>query len=107
MIIAKFYKDEESRLLGFEITGHAGYDDMGHDVVCASVSSATMLTCNTATEIFKVDAKIQVADDTIMLKLNSDENGDGDKLLLGFMIHMICLQQDYPKCIRVEDVLKK
>lgn len=107
MIIAKFYKDGNNKLLGFEITGHAGFDDMGLDIVCASVSSAAMLTCNTVTDVFKLNARVQVADNTIMLKLDSDENGDGDKLLLGFMIHMICLSQDYPTCIKVKDVLKK
>ncbi|MBQ8884624.1 MAG: ribosomal-processing cysteine protease Prp [Oscillospiraceae bacterium] len=106
MIIAKFYKNGENKLLGFEITGHAGYDDMGLDIVCASVSSAAMLTCNTVTEVFKLDARVQVAENTIMLKLVSDKTGEGDKILLGFMIHMICLSEDYPQCIKVMDVLK-
>ena len=107
MIIANFFKNENNKLLGFEITGHAGFEDMGLDIVCASVSSAAMMTCNTVTEVFKLDARVQVADNTIMLKLLSDETEQGDKLLLGFMIHMICLSEDYPSCIKVKDVLKK
>ena len=107
MIIANFFKNENNKLLGFEITGRAGFEDMGLDIVCASVSSAAMMTCNTVTEVFKLDARVQVADNTIMLKLLSDETEQGDKLLLGFMIHMICLSEDYPSCIKVKDVLKK
>ncbi|MBE6836406.1 MAG: ribosomal-processing cysteine protease Prp [Ruminococcus sp.] len=106
MIIAKFYKNGDNKLLGFEITGHAGFDEMGLDIVCASVSSAAMLTCNTVTDVFKLDARVQVTENTIMLKLVSDETGEGDKILLGFMLHMICLSEDYPQCIKVKDVLK-
>lgn len=106
MIIAKFYKNGKDKLLGFEITGHAGFDNSGLDIVCASVSSAAMMTCNTITEIFKLDAKVVVDENTLMLKLVNDETGDGDKLLLGLMLHMTCLSQDYPKCIKVKDVLK-
>lgn len=106
MIIAKFYKNRENRLLGFEITGHAGYDDFGNDIVCASVSSAAMLTCNAATDIFCLDARVQVAENSVMLKLDSDESGEGDKLVLSLMVHLSMLSEDYPGCITVKDVLK-
>ena len=65
-----------------------------------------MLTSNTLTDIFQLDAKVQVAENTMMLKLVSDKTGEGDKLLLGFMVHMICLSEDYPQCIMVKDVLR-
>lgn len=106
MIIAKFYKNRENKLLGFEITGHAGYDDYGNDVVCASVSSAAMLTCNAATDVFFLKARVQVDENTLMLKLDSDETGEGDKLLLSLMVHLGLLKEQYPDCIMVKDVLK-
>lgn len=53
MICADFFRNEHDRLVGFRITGHAGYADYGEDVCCASVSSAVMLTANTVTEAFK------------------------------------------------------
>ena len=31
---------------GFRISGHAGYEDSGKDIVCAAVTSAMQLTAN-------------------------------------------------------------
>ena len=106
MIIAKFYKNGEDKLLGFEITGHAGYADPGEDIVCASVSSAAMLTCNAVTAVFKLDAKVSVSDNKIMLKLVSDETGEGDKLVLGLMLQLGMISEEFPQCIMVKEALR-
>ena len=34
---------EESRIVGFEVSGHSGYADAGEDIVCAAVTSAIRL----------------------------------------------------------------
>ena len=106
MIIAKFYKNKDNILLGFEVSGHAGFADSGEDVVCASVSSAVMLTCNTATEAFGVNAKVDVAEDRILFKINSDKNNTGDKLVLGLFTHLYFLSEEYPDNIIVKELLK-
>lgn len=38
MIQASFKKDEESNAIIMTVKGHAGQDNTGHDVVCASAS---------------------------------------------------------------------
>lgn len=39
MIKAKFYKDSQGNLSGFDISGHAGYAEEGSDIICAAVSA--------------------------------------------------------------------
>ena len=51
MIVAEFLK-KNGNITGFKVSGHAGYDDIGKDIVCASVSSAVMMTANLITEIW-------------------------------------------------------
>ena len=68
MICADFFRNEHDRLVGFRITGHAGYADYGEDVCCASVSSAVMLTANTVTEAFKIKADVAVEENEIILR---------------------------------------
>ena len=46
MIKVVFYKSG-MRYYGFHVSGHAGYDDSGKDIVCAAVSAMTMLVINT------------------------------------------------------------
>lgn len=91
MICADFFRNEHDRLVGFRITGHAGYADYGEDVCCASVSSAVMLTANTVTEAFKIKADVAVEENEIILRLENDSSEEGDKLLLGLLTHLYFL----------------
>ena len=50
MITAEFFLRGE-RFLGVSVRGHAGYAAYGHDVVCASVTSAVELVANGITEM--------------------------------------------------------
>jgi len=101
MIIADFFRDTDDMLRGFRITGHAGMADHGHDVCCASVSSAVMMAANTVTEVFKIKAAVSVEENEIMLKLRNDENGEGDKVLLGLITHLYFLSDEFPGRIKV------
>ncbi|MDO4943628.1 MAG: ribosomal-processing cysteine protease Prp [Ruminococcus sp.] len=101
MIIADFFRGPDNLLKGFRITGHAGMADHGHDVCCASVSSAVMMTANTVTEAFKIKAAVSVEENEIMLKLPSDENGEGDRVLLGLLTHLYFLSDEFSGRIKV------
>lgn len=102
MIVADFYKSSSDKLLGFRVTGHAGYGEFGHDVACASVSSAVMMAANTITEAFKVDAKVVVDENEIIVKLVSDDEEYGDRVLLGLLTHMYFLSDEFAGCIKVK-----
>ena len=102
MIVADFYKSSSDKLLGFRVTGHAGYGEFGHDVACASVSSAVMIAANTITEAFKVDAKVVVDENEIIVKLVSDDEEYGDRVLLGLLTHMYFLSDEFAGCIKVK-----
>ncbi len=97
MIKAIFERSGED-FTGFSISGHSGYSESGSDIVCASVSSAVMLTCNLATEIFKLRADVDVKDDNISMKLKS---GSGD-IVRGLYDHLRVLEEEYPKNISVK-----
>lgn len=100
MIVADFFRSGD-KLTGFRVTGHAGLADHGHDICCASVSSAVMMTANTITEAFKVDADVDVCENDISLRLRSDKDGYGDKVLLGLLTHLYCLTDEFQGCIKV------
>ena len=68
MIKAKFFQ-KNGKLTGFEISGHAGFDLYGKDIVCASVSSAVQLTANGITEILGKKADVSVLDNLVSLSL--------------------------------------
>ena len=98
MLKAVFY-EAACEFQGFEISGHAGYgeaeDEMhGTDIVCAAVSSCTMLVCNAITENFKADADVKVEETRITLMLRG-YNTAAMKLLAAFYSHIESISEDY------------
>lgn len=99
MLKAVFRKKNGS-FCGFEISGHAGYGTEGNDIVCAAVSSCTMLVCNAVTENFGANAEVTVEENRIMLSLNGGDNA-AEKLLTAFYEHLTAIAEDYSK-VKVE-----
>ena len=102
MITAKFYKNADS-YIGFSISGHAGYADYGHDVVCASVTSAVQLTINGITEILGLQADVKVLDNLISITLSCCEK-NAEAFIKALRLHLELLSQDYEKTIRLTDL---
>ena len=99
MLKCVFYKNDGS-FSGFRISGHAGYETDNGDVVCAAVSSATMLVCNTITDFFKVKADVEVLENQITLLLK-EKNKSAGQLLESFYTHIEMIAQDYKK-VKIE-----
>lgn len=83
-----------SEFSGFEISGHAGYGTEGNDIVCAAVSSCTMLVCNCVTENFKAKADVTVEENRITLLLK-ERSEPAVRLLSAFYEHLEAISADY------------
>ena len=100
MIRVEFIKSGEL-LTSFSVSGHAGYDDYGHDIVCASVTSAVQLTANGITEVLKLPAKVDVEENLIRVTLPSRQREKGQPFLQALRLHLRLLAQDYEGTIQV------
>ena len=100
MIHADFVKTGDL-LTGFCLTGHAGYDDYGHDIVCASVTSAVQMAANGITEVLKLPAKVDVEENLIRVTLPSRQREKGQPFLQALLLHLRLLAQDYEGTIQV------
>lgn len=101
MIKAQFYTARDGHLLGFEINGHSGYAQEGNDIICASVSSAAYMTANTILEILKVPAFTDVAEGSMVVRIPFKSADICRDILAGFKLHMVSLEEQYPKFITV------
>lgn len=105
MINVNFLTTEQGLLVGFDIHGHAGYDEHGHDVICAAVSSAAFLAVNTISDVIKVPVDASVNDFGAMyLKINENNASLCNDILLGLKLHLINLEEQYPQNITVNYV---
>ena len=91
-----------SPVLGFEIKGHAGYGEVGTDIVCSAVSSAAYMTANTITDIIGVEPEVLICEDGLMqLKLDESSAQKCSDILNGFVLHISSLSQEYKKYMKV------
>ena len=98
-MIRSQFKKSDGKFVSFSVSGHAGYDDKGFDIVCAGVSSAVMLVCNSITEVFKIKADISAEDNEISLKI--PKSREGSALIESLAIHLRAMSEDYPENISV------
>ena len=87
MTIAEFYR-KNGELTGFKVKGHSGYSKQGSDVVCASVSSAVMMTANLITDIFGYKADVSAVGDTVALKTDIPGDEVLQKLYQGLVLQL-------------------
>ena len=82
------------------IKGHAGYDDKGKDIVCASVSSIVITTINGIIEINPDAIDYSDLDNEIIIrKLKEDEVVN--KLLNNMILLLENLEKDYKDYIKI------
>ena len=82
------------------IKGHAGYDDKGKDIVCASVSSIVITTINGIIEINPDAIDYSDLDNEIIIrKLKEDETVN--KLLNNMILLLENLEKDYKDYVKI------
>lgn len=99
MIEANFFQTKDA-LVGFSISGHAGYDVYGKDVACASVTSAVQLTANGITEVLAIPADVLVLENKIELRLPSYSK-QAVAFLDALLLHLRLLAEEYEDTIDV------
>ena len=95
MIVAEFFENG-GEIKGFKINGHAGYDDYGKDIACASVSSAVQMTVNAITDVFGFEADVSAQ--------NKTASGDIvlQKLYKAFIMQLELLSQEFNETIKIK-----
>ena len=83
-----------------EITGHAGYDDYGKDIVCASVSSIVITTINNVLDIDEDSILYEDNDNKIKIEIKKDDE-IVNKLINNMVLLLENLEKDYPKNIKI------
>ena len=85
-----------------EITfrGHADYDDLGKDIVCAAVSATILNSINAMILIDKDSININQKDNNIDLKVINN-NEIINKLIINMLSSLESIKKQYPKNIEI------
>ena len=82
------------------IKGHAGYDNKGKDIVCASVSSIVITTINAIVEINPEAIDYSDLDNEIIIR-KIKEDDIVNKLLNNMILLLESLEKDYKEYIKI------
>lgn len=91
---------KSNRVIGFDISGHAGFAQAGSDIVCAAVSSAAYMTANTVTDVICSEATVYCTENSFYLLLRNEDE-ISLSLLEGLKLHLTELSKQYPRNIRI------
>ncbi|MFM1524961.1 MULTISPECIES: ribosomal-processing cysteine protease Prp [Helcococcus] len=70
----------EGKIKGFNVSGHAEFEDTGKDIVCAGVSILTYNTIDTFTDILKIKDYIKYSIEENDIELTLDKELDKQKM---------------------------
>lgn len=95
-------KKESELISSIEIKGHSGYDEMGRDIVCASVSTMTITTVNAI--IRYDDQSLSYNQDEGYVKLVVLKHSSVVDLLLENLVSLLKeLETQYKKYIKINE----
>ncbi len=84
------------------VTGHAGYDEYGKDIVCASASSIIITSVNACLRFDKGSISYKEEKDKLTIRINKEDKSTS--LIIENMLAMLKeLAQNYNKNIKIEE----
>ena len=107
MTRCEFFTEGE-RILGFSVSGHSGYSEVGSDIVCAAISAVVSMAEATINDVCGAKAKVRTRDNsahiTLTLPASCDEEDTVQAVLAGMMLYLCNLRDEYPDYIEVLEV---
>lgn len=105
-MIEVYLKTKEKKIVGFQVSGHAGYAEIGKDIVCAAISVLSYNAINTLEEIIKLKEEIKytIDDNFIDLeinpeKLSEDKMHDTQLTMRSFEMGVTSVLREYQEMI--------
>jgi len=106
MIHATLWQDREGYLIGFEITGHAGYAPHGRDIVCAAVSALAQATVLGLEEFLSRKPAVEMCKGKLCCQLAQDlslQERERAQAILGTLkLGLQAIKESYSSYIKIE-----
>lgn len=95
MIKVTIVTNSDGEYRGFQVSGHAGYDECGKDIVCAAVSCLALNTINSI-EALTEDRCYGATDDGFLkFKFTNGCSEQAELLMDSFVLGLTGIQEEY------------
>ena len=102
-----FYKFK-NLIIGFEISGHSGYDDFGRDIVCSAISTSSQQTVVGIRDVLKIKSNFQIDEKKALLKFKLSKSIEIEEIekaqcfFEAFEITVRDIEKQYNKNVKLE-----
>ncbi|MBW5447871.1 ribosomal-processing cysteine protease Prp [Cohnella sp. CFH 77786] len=110
MITVTIERGEDGRIRRFSVSGHAGYDVPGQDIVCAGVSAVTVGAVNAIEQLTGLVPKAKMRGG--WLTAEAPQGGDPELesraqlLLEGMLVSLQTIADEYGKYVQIQETIK-
>lgn len=106
-MIKAVFKVSDEKVVGFDLSGHAGTAESGQDILCAAVSGAAQCVNAVIEDAMMLENCFSVEEgenNRIICDLSVKSNvpEGAYKVLEGFLLTMEMWEEDFPKNIKVK-----
>jgi len=106
MITVTIERGDSGRILRFSVSGHAGYDDPGKDIVCAGVSAVTVGAVNAVEKLTGLVPKAEMRNGWLHAEAPSSADPELDRgaqlLLEGMVAQLETIADEYGKYVKIK-----
>ena len=108
MTEVKLYRDRGANIVKGVVSGHTGYEDIGYDIVCASVSSVYFMALNGIENVLNIKFGYSIddafAEFILPDDLNDEQTSKINILLDSMYLFLKDLEEQYPDNIKVTEL---
>ena len=102
MIKVTFFYNNDFKIKGFELKGHADYDEFGYDIVCSAATSNSVAVINSLENLQKVSFNKVIAEEGLISCLVKDSDIEKSQLLLQHLkLAIEEISREYTKNIKI------
>ncbi len=96
MIEVAWSRDRQGKVVGFTVTGHAGYAEAGADIVCAGVSAITLTAVLGLRDVLGCDGTYATEDGRLTVRLKTAPDGRATVVIQTMQAGLRELARQYP-----------
>ena len=108
MTTVKLYRDKDANIVKGVVSGHTGFEDVGKDIVCASVSSVYFMALNGISNILDIKFGYSIddafAEFILPDDLNDEQTSKINILLDSMYLFLKELESQYPDNVKVTEL---
>ena len=95
MTTIKIFRDQNKDCIGYEISGHAGFDDSGRDIVCAAISVLATTAHNSIEKLTSDKFGHEEEEGYMYLMLQDNPSKEAKLLLNSMVLGLIQLEEQF------------